>query len=173
MSELALVERLKQGDTEAFRELYDHHARLVFRYVKARIESEQDAEDLTAETFIRAWRGLSSFQWQGKPIGAWLLRIAHNLIVDKYRQKRSLTGWLPWSSGSEEPDFAQVDHKDEIKRAFTTLTSDEQTILHLRYFEDFSLNEVAEFLGKTPNAVRVAQFRALKRLNKYLQNARH
>jgi RNA polymerase sigma-70 factor (ECF subfamily) len=165
-----LVARIKRGDRNAFQTLYDKYLRLVYRYVRVRIGDEHDTEDLVADTFLKAWRGLATFECGEKPVGAWLLRIAHNLVVDTYRQKRLELGELPGHIGAAEHQFAGVEHRDEIRRAFGTLNYEQQIIVHMHFFEDYSLDEVAEFLGKSGNAVRVAQFRALRRLRQALQH---
>jgi RNA polymerase sigma-70 factor (ECF subfamily) len=165
-----LVERFQRGDTAAFQALYDQYLRLVYRYVQVRVGDPQEAEDLTAETFIKAWHGLEKYECRDKPVGAWLFRIAHNLIVDKYRQKRSLAGWLPFQIGALERQFARIEQQDEIRRAFGTLNYEQQVILHMHFFEDYTVEEVATFLDKSPNAVRVAQFRALRRLRQFMEN---
>ena len=168
MNEEEIVARIKDGDEDAFRELYDHYGRLVYRYVHTRVGNTQDAEDLTSETFIRAWKSFSNFKWQGKPVGAWLMRIAHNLIVDKYRKKRDVVSWAPWLTKTEEPRFAQIDQQDQLRQGLAELSHDQQVILYLRFFEGYKLVEIAEYIGKTPNAVRVAQHRALNKLQELL-----
>jgi RNA polymerase sigma-70 factor (ECF subfamily) len=166
----ALVERIQRGDQTAFQALYDKYMRLVYRYVQVRVGDPQESEDVTAETFIKAWHGLAKYECRDKPVGAWLFRIAHNLIVDKYRQKRILADWLPFQIAAPERQFARIEQQDEIRRAFGTLNYEQQVILHMHYFEDCSVAEVATFLDKSPNAVRVAQFRALRRLRQLMEN---
>lgn len=170
LSEQALLNRLQRGEADAFRDLYNRYARLVYRYIFLRVNRTQDAEDLTAETFVRAWRSISSYEWRGINLGAWLLRIAHNLVVDKSRRKHDVVGWLPWRKGKNEGAYTRIEQRDEIARAFESLNDEQQIILYLHFFEDYNLNEIAQFLGKSTNAVTVAQFRALKRLRKVIGN---
>jgi RNA polymerase sigma-70 factor (ECF subfamily) len=175
-SDCRLVELIQTGDRDAFRAFYDQFHRLVYRYINVRVGDLADTEDLVSETFIRAWQALPRFKCGEKPVGAWLLRIAHNLVVDKYRQKRAWVQWLPWHQADSAATpagrpYDQVDHQDEIRRAFGALSYEQQVILHMHFFEDCPIEEVAEFLGKSPNAVRVAQFRALRRLRQVLQAA--
>lgn len=170
--EHALVQRIQRGEKEAFRELYDRYSRLVYRYIILRIRNPQDAEDLTAETFTKAWRSMGSYEWRDTPVGAWLFRIAHNLIVDRSRRKQDLLGWLPWRQGQEESQFAQIEARDEIQRAFDALSTEQQMIVYLHFFEGYDFAEVARFMGKSANAVTVSQFRAMQRMRKILKNAK-
>ncbi len=164
-----LVTRIQNGDADAFRQFYDEYAPLVYKYVYIRVSDHHEAEDLTAEVFVKAWKGLPNYQWQGAPVTAWLFRIAHNAVVDKYRRtKFSLTTLMPWTKPQVEREFHQIDLRDEIQRVFSTLSYEQQVILYLNFFEGYNLNEIADFLGKTPNAVRVLKHRTLKQLNKEL-----
>lgn len=171
ISERELVDQIKRGDKEAFRGLYDRYARLVYRYVMVRLGTSQDAEDLTSETFIRFWQNVRSFQWREIQVGAWLFRTAHNLIVDKYRKKPEPLGWSIQSRHNEDERFKQVEDQDVIRQGFETLSYERQMILYLHYIEGYSIEEVAKFVGKSTNAVRVAEFRALKALRKILQES--
>ncbi len=164
------IARVQGGDADAFRHLYDAYARFVFRYTMLRVRNAQDAEDITADTFVRAWRSIGKFEWREVPFGAWLLRIAQNLIIDRSRKPVELFGWLPWERGKQDNEFSQLEDRDEILGAFRKLSNEHQIILYLHFFEGYNLNHVAEFLGKSPNAVTVAQFRALERLRKVLKH---
>ncbi|HET7357466.1 MAG TPA: sigma factor, partial [Nocardioidaceae bacterium] len=86
---IGLVELARGGDTEAFGLLYDHYHASVYRFVYYRVGSATIAEDLAAETFFRALRSMSTFRWQGKDFGAWLMTIARNLTADHYKAGRT------------------------------------------------------------------------------------
>ena len=86
---IALVELARGGDSEAFGQLYDHYHASVYRFLYYRVGSVPLAEDLTAETFFRALRSMSSFRWQGKDFGAWLMTIARNLAMDHFKAGRT------------------------------------------------------------------------------------
>src|SRR4051794_40570600 len=85
----ALVDLAREGDAEAFGHLYDHYSPAVYRFVFYRVSSQAVAEDLTSDTFFRALRSMTQFQWQGKDFGAWLMTIARNLVVDHYKAGRT------------------------------------------------------------------------------------
>ena len=79
----------KDGDAEAYGQLYDHYVSGVFRFIYYRVSSQQLAEDLTSETFVRALRAIQRFNWQGKDFGAWLTTIARNLVADHFKSSRA------------------------------------------------------------------------------------
>lgn len=169
MSDSDLIRRIQSGDETAFRELYDQYAPLVLKYVQMRVSNRQDAEELTATVFVKAWKALPRYKDQGAPITAWLFRIAYNTVVDKYRKKRlSLTSLMPWTKATPDNRFSQIDQQSVIRQLFDTLSYEQQVILYLNFFEGYNLKEIAGFLGKTPNSVRVIKHRTLKQLNKEL-----
>ena len=75
-----------QQDRAHFVEVYEEYFALVYAYVARRTRSRDDAEDMTAEVFRKALENLSRFKWTGAPFGAWLLRIASNLIADRAKR---------------------------------------------------------------------------------------
>ena len=108
---IALVELARNGDAEAFGMLYDHYQASVYRFLYYRVGSVALAEDLTSETFFRALRSMSSFRWQGKDFGAWLMTIARNLTTDHYKSSRTrlestTEDMSPHDSATEGPESA-------------------------------------------------------------------
>ncbi len=85
--ELKLVQRARQGDHQAFAQLYESHFAKIFRYVVLKIGNQAEAEDMTQQVFVRAYESIGSYQWQGVPFTAWLFRIAHNQMVDYVRKQ--------------------------------------------------------------------------------------
>ena len=92
--EEALVRAAQAGDREAFAQLYEANVDRVHRYVMARLANFPDAEDITAEVFIRAMKALPAYQPRGVPFIAWLTRIAHNESVNALK-KRTRRGEMP------------------------------------------------------------------------------
>ncbi|MBX2997323.1 MAG: sigma-70 family RNA polymerase sigma factor [Caldilineaceae bacterium] len=167
-----LIRQFQNGETDAFRVLYDRYAPAVYRYVRFRVKSDADAEDITIEVFTRAWKALPKYKWQGVPFSAWLFRISHNLIVDRTRPKRfSFINLSTWIRSNGHHEYERIEDQDVISRAFGSLSYEEQLIIYLSFYESYTNKEVAEVIGKTVSATGVAKFRALKRLNKVLGNA--
>jgi hypothetical protein len=91
VSEPALVDAAIAGDGTAFAALYDLHLDRVYRHVYYRVGNRADAEDLTQQVFLQAWRAIGRYRRTAAPFIAWLLTIAHNAIVSHYRKARELT----------------------------------------------------------------------------------
>jgi RNA polymerase sigma-70 factor (ECF subfamily) len=164
-----VVLQAKRGEARAISDLYEMHADAIYRYVLYRVPTTEDAEDLTAEVFLKMVEGLPKYQITGVPFEAWLYRIAAARIADFYRRrKRQPQTAMPETLADHItlPED-QIQHDQEIETLRSILTqfnTDEQTILILRFVERKSHQEVASILGKSANAVKAAQHRALIRL---------
>src|SRR5687768_6777792 len=86
--ERILVQRAVDRETSAFAQLYDRHVVRVYRHIYYMVNDNREAEDLTAQTFLKAWEAVDRYKERGAPFVAWLLRIAHNLTVSHLRAKR-------------------------------------------------------------------------------------
>lgn len=101
-NEPELIERAQHGDKEAVSILYQTYAQPVFQYISYRVKSDEMAEDLTADVFLRMVRGLPGYRLTGAPFLAWLYRIAANRVADFYRGRESITlEPIPEHYGSE------------------------------------------------------------------------
>lgn len=171
----ALVDLARRGDAEAFGALYDHYSAAVYRFVYYRVSTQALAEDLVSETFFRALRSMSSFQWQGKDFGAWLMTIARNLIVDHYKSGRTrletttgdFTGHEGVTDGPEDEVLAGLTN-DLLRTALTRLPAEQQECLVMRFLSESSIAETAKALGRSDGAVKQLQLRAVRNLAKLL-----
>lgn len=169
----SLIERARQGDAAAFGELYERYLSSVYRYIAYRTARQDVAEDLTAEVFLNAWKAIERYTRRGYTFRAWLLRIAHNEVIDHYRTHRKE------STLSEEdlqiPSFAGPDLFAELRadhialaRAVRRLPEQWQQLILLRFVEELSFEEIGIILGKRSGACRLMQHRALARLRELL-----
>jgi RNA polymerase sigma-70 factor, ECF subfamily len=171
----ALVDLARQGDVEAFGQLYDHYNAAVYRFVFYRVSSRTLAEDLVSETFFRALRSVGSFQWQGRDFGAWLITIARNLVVDYYKSSRTrlesttddLSAYGGVTEGPESEVLAGLTH-DIVRAALRRLPDDQQECLVLRFLNGQSIAETGKALGRSEGAVKQLQLRAIRNLAKQL-----
>lgn len=172
---VALVELAKKGDAEAFGQLYDNYVSTIYRYIYYRVGGHALAEDLTSETFLRALRSLTSFRWQGRDFGAWLVTIARNLVADHFKSGRFrlevATGEiLDYDSAADGPedDVLAMLTNEALVTALKKLGTDQQECLVLRFLNGLSVTETARVLGKSDGAIKQLQLRAIRNLAKLL-----
>src|SRR5437016_8067938 len=83
-----LVQQAKNGDADAFGEIFDHYHEPIYRYVASRVQRPSDAEDLTQSVFVKALEALPRYEVRGIPFGGWLFRLARNAVIDFVRTNR-------------------------------------------------------------------------------------
>ncbi len=174
---MAAVKATQDGDGEAFGLLYDAYADLVHRYISYRVNNHALAEDLTSETFLRALRRISTFTWQGRDFGAWLVTIARNLIADQYKSSRHKlehstadlieAGAERHEDGPENEVLAGITNA-ALLNAVRQLGHEQQECIVLRFLQGLSVAETAAILGKNEGAVKALQYRAVKALGRLL-----
>jgi RNA polymerase sigma-70 factor, ECF subfamily len=175
----ALVERAQAGDAEAFGQIYDRYLDTVFRFIYFRVGNRQLAEDLTADTFLRALKRIGSFTWQGRDPGAWLVTIARNLVADHFKSGRyrlEVTTGDVLDADREDrgpegsPEAAVVDHITNVAllTAVKQLNPEQQECIVLRFLHGFSVAETAQAMGKNEGAIKALQYRAVRALARLL-----
>lgn len=132
------------------------------------------AEELTQETFIKAWKGLDRYEPRNIPLQHWIIRIARNAVVDYWRDRRHFAFPIDGERDVQSEEGGFEDRMvlnfeiGELKRALSSLPQHQRDVLILRFFEKYSHAEVAATLGKSIISVRQIQVRALRNLNKLL-----
>jgi RNA polymerase sigma-70 factor (ECF subfamily) len=172
---IALVELARKGDAEAFGQLYDHYNASVYRFLYYRVGSVQLAEDLTSETFFRALRSMSSFRWQGKDFGAWLMTIARNLTTDHFKAGRTrlesttedMTSLDTTTDGPENAVLASLTN-EALLSALSELPTEQRECLVMRFLQGLSIAETAEVLERSAGAVKQLQLRGVRNLARIL-----
>ena len=169
-----LVIRAIERDQEAFGELYDRHVVRVYRHIYYMVGNAAEAEDLTAQTFLRAWEAIPRYQVRGAPFVSWLLRIAHNMGVSYLRSKREssqLHDGIVDDKMRRDPESAyeQTAEEELVRAAILKLREEQRQVIILRFIEDLDYREVAEIIGKSVAAIRVIQHRALNALRKQMK----
>ena len=173
----AIVRRAQSGDAEAFGLLYDRYVELVYRYTYYRVGNPTLAEDLTSETFTRALRRISTFSWQGRDFGAWLVTIARNLIADHFKSARFRlelpTADLLGTSAERPAAGPEGQVLDSLTNAalldaVRQLGPEQQECVVLRFLEGLTVAETALAMGKKPGAVKALQYRAVRSLGRLL-----
>lgn len=172
-----LAERARNGDAIAFERLVNLYQEEVFRMVYYRIRSRMDAEDLTQDVFLQAYRGLGSLKETDR-FRPWLFRIALNRVRDYLRHKKFLSFFGFASLDGDPPEEGETDlvHSpgvldDLMRREFwekvnalsTLLSPVEREVFFLRFMDDLNLKEISQVLKKSESAVKTHLYRALKK----------
>jgi RNA polymerase sigma-70 factor (ECF subfamily) len=170
-----LLARARQWDEAALAEVYDTYAPALYRYAYRLTGHAQTSQDIVSETFRRFLLALRRGAGPADQLSAWLYRVAHNLVVDSYRQQ-SPTDLLPLDEDivavTLEGGPSHVAHQEEVARAraaLQQLTPLQQQVLVLRFLEELSNAEVAEIVGRTEGAVKGIQHRTLQALRRILE----
>ena len=158
-------------DPGPFERVYDAHAVGIYRFLYARVGNHPDAEDLTAQVFVRAVEQLDT-EREPAQVAAWLYRVAHNAAADYWRAFYRLPiigvdhvapGWEPADEGSRpqvEPDERAAARVQGLLRR---LPEHYRRVLELRFLERLSVAETANAMGISNGNARVLQYRALRR----------
>jgi len=155
-------------DAKAYGALYDLYYARIRRYLFFRLPTSEDADEATAEVFLRGWEYTTSSSVENA--GALFYRIAKNLIADFYRSQKiesSLDEAISISKDERLDD--SIDAKDEVGKLMISIRSlkpDFQDVIIMRFIDEMSVKEIAFALEKTPNSVRVQIHRAKKALEK-------
>jgi RNA polymerase sigma-70 factor (ECF subfamily) len=168
--EQSLTHRARQGDKEAFAQLYENYFDKIYRYVVLKI-GKADAEDVTQQVFIKALQAIASFKWKGVPFSAWLFRIAHNQVVDYLRKEKKMVKVpLNESSSRSDSDPQQMAERsldiEQLISATQQLTRAQREVIGLRFAGELSIAEVAKTMNKSEGAVKALQHSAIVSLRK-------
>ena len=150
-----------------FSEIYDRQINKIYRFVFLKVNSKEKAEDITSETFSKAWSVFKNEDRQIKNMSAFLYRIAKNLIVDYYRAKNQVlvvsTEEVPIIDHTQDIEQKSIDKSDmrSIKVALADLSQAYQDVIIWYYLDDLPIAKVAELSGRTESATRVLIHRAV------------
>ena len=169
-----LIDGAVNGNADDFGGLYDLHVERIYRHIYYRVGNTRDAEDLTQQVFLRAWKAIGRYRKTGTPFLAWLMRISHNLVIDFYRAKKDVT-YLDNEIDFKDPDAGPEELAEEkydqqqIRKIILQLPDEQQQVILMSFIEGFTYSEIAASLGKSEGNVRVIVHRALKRMRQMLE----
>jgi len=174
--EESLVELARQGNPAAFGEIYDRHVSLIYQYAYSLLRNKSEAEDLVAETFLRALEAMKRYRWTGRPLSSWLLTIARNLGMNQLRRRQRTKDAFPLlpdfiPRNPPEPGSGDGVDIEELRQAIAALSPAEREVILLRFVLGLDYPQVAQVVGKSVENVRVIQYRALRKLHKKLAPA--
>jgi RNA polymerase sigma-70 factor, ECF subfamily len=168
------IRRAQDGDARGYESLFRALGAPVAGYLRARRVSDPDG--LANEVFLRAFRTIHTFRGDGNRFRSWIFTIAHHAAVDDSRRRRrrvseaSLDRAPETSGGDVETEvLANLAH-DRVQQLLSTLSSDQRDVLLLRVVADRSVSETAAVLGKSHEAVKALQHRALATLHRTISS---
>jgi RNA polymerase sigma-70 factor (ECF subfamily) len=165
-------------DASSFSDLFDRFFSPVYRYFFIRLRHQQDAEDLTSETFQKIFQKLPTFQERGLPFGAWVFTIAHHTLIDHVRRTKHTVDSLDTLDPSKEPhkdfDLQAIDQQllsEKLWTAIRQLPEREQQIWALKLTSGLAHKDIANVLGLTENNVNVILHRSFSLLKNKLTDS--
>jgi RNA polymerase sigma-70 factor (ECF subfamily) len=159
-----------RDDRSAFGELYDLYLPRVYAFCLLHTGTHEEAEDLTGDTFERALAAITRYEERGVPFSRWLLRIAHNMVLNHARRQGRRTGLdqpevVPDLDGHME-DWSEAHW---LHGHIRQLPPDQQQVVRLRFYDDHRFSEVAQRMGRSEGAVKQLLRRALRGLHLQIQ----
>jgi RNA polymerase sigma-70 factor (ECF subfamily) len=183
-SDVELVERCQRGDLAAYEVLVRRHQQRVFQYAFSRIRNEQDATDLSQETFVKAWQAIGGFK-KSAQFSTWLYRITTNLCID-FARRRERRPTVPFEEAVDPDSDADVEVppsnqplpteeaqrrelREQIDAALLELSPEHRAVVQLREFEGLDYAEIAKAVGCSLGTVMSRLHYARKHLQKLLK----
>jgi RNA polymerase sigma-70 factor, ECF subfamily len=173
-SDDALIRRAQALDPGALAELYDRHFDGIYRYLFTRVRHQADAEDLTEQVFLKMVDSIQRYRPRGVAFSSWLYRIAHNMLVDRYRRSGRSAVELTDQVHDRRPqaDPAAMAQNSEDRRrllqAMQRLTPEQQQVIAMRFIDNLNVDEIARLTRRRPGAIHSMQHRALASLYRFL-----
>ena len=171
--EFSLIERVVEGDREAFRELYSIYERRLYAYLIKVLGNKEDAEDLVVEVMLAVWQGAKSFRGSSR-VSTWILGIAHNKAMGRLPQSRQTMMELEEAKdvASPEPDphsrQVEREHRERISTALQQLSPEHREVIELTFYHELSYAEIAAIAGCPVNTVKTRMFYARQHLKQIL-----
>ncbi len=171
-----LILLAQQGDSEAFGRLYKIYYTPVYRYIFLRTRRKAETEDIAQTVFLKVYNSLNTIKDFKSPPLAFFFTVARNALIDHWRKEGHGTVYddeLLISKSDEAIDntdrIETKETKELIHSALGILTEDQQEIIRLKFLSELSNKEISEMIGKSEEAIRQLQSRALKLLRAYLK----
>ena len=166
----SIIQALATKDPIALEHIYEEFFDPIYRFLYHKILHRETAEDLTSITFVKVFQSIHRFNPKKASLKTWMYTIARNTLTDYFRTSKPSTAPIEeiWDLSSDEPTpWEEVDQlltNKKLREAMKQLSSEEREILTLRFWQGYSFKEIGEILGKETGTVKVACFRAVKKL---------
>ncbi len=149
------------NDPAAFEPLYLRYHTRLYRYLRTRLTSDEDAADMTHQVFLLALDALPRYQQRGLPFAAWLFRIAHHAVIDTRRRQHPTVSWdalpetlQPLAEQDPETQALQQEALTHLRTWLATLKAEQRELLALRFAAGLTVPQIAAVIGKKPEATK-------------------
>lgn len=176
MEDRELIRQILNNDYRAMEELHRRYVDRIFNYIYSQTNDYHDAEELLQDVFFKTATRLHQFEGKSS-FKTWIFKIARNVVIDYYRKNKHTRRHSPIEENRIETlgEEASLEHTvlqnmqlDEVMRAIDNLPEHYRMVLHLRFIEDFTLQETADTMGKTVLSVKSIQLRARRALSEQI-----
>ena len=171
------IQRVRNGDREAFAWLVDAHKDMVYALCLRMLGNEMDASEAAQDVFLKGFRSIGGFQEKSR-FSTWLFRIAYNHCISVIRKKVRVIDLVDEHPGNEEAEgdldgiglLSREERSRYLRKAIEALPDTDAVVVTLFYYQELSLEEVAEITGLSNSNVRIRLHRSRKKLYNELQN---
>lgn len=174
-----LMQLAKNGDSEAFGNIYKLYFTPIYRYIFLRIQKKEETEDLVQVVFLKVYRNINNYQERKVPPLAYFFTVARNTVIDYWRKQKETNNEgtekipveLEKSSGNPLQIVQNKEIYKTIRAAIKQLSEEQQEVIILKFINEMRNEEIAKILDKSEQAIRQLQCRALKILRKILKDS--
>ena len=176
LTETELVETVRQGRREGQTEMVSRYAERVFAMIARQVPDMMDAQELTQDTFLRAFSHIDSYDPHKASLSTWLCRIAYHLTLDHLRRRRPVIVAMEDNTDISDEELeaelntGREERIEQLMEVIDALPDDERMLLTLYYFEDRPLAEITYITGIEPAALANRLYRTRKKLYRKLNN---
>jgi RNA polymerase sigma-70 factor (ECF subfamily) len=171
-NEAILINAVRNGDTQAFAQVVERHKNLVFSLALKMLKNQEEAEEVSQDTFVKVYTSLKGFKGDSK-FSTWIYRIAYNTCLDRIKKNKKQFDHVALNEVTENKIYTlqhalnimvQEERADMIRSCLDHVPAEDAALLTLFYFEEKNLKELEKIMNLTVSTLKVRLFRARKRL---------
>lgn len=180
IDDMELVKGILDGQTELFRLLAERYGASLMQMIRRLVPSKEDAEEVTQDALVEAFRSLSRFDRQQANLQTWLMRIAYHMALKHYRQRQKAVPlvdakqeWLDNMTDEEADEIlsdTSTDRLSRLEQAIDLLKPDDQMLLSFYYFDDYSIKDISQITSREGGYLRSRLQWIRKKLAKMIEN---
>lgn len=167
-SESTIIAECQAGQMEDFVLLYDAYVEKIYKFLFFRTFHKELAEDLTSQTFIKAFEKISTFDADRGTFQAWVYQIARNLLIDEYRKRKPVDNIDAHqnlqSTTDLESETQAMQSKEALQKLLQTLSEESQELVTMRLWDELPYSEIAHITGKTEGSLKMQFSRIISQL---------